>query len=295
MAIGNFDGVHRGHQRMIEILTSRARAAGVPSVAMTFDPPPVALLRPDLAPPCLTTISRRTELLKHYGVDEVLVWPTTRELLNLTPREFFDQVIVERLQASGLVEGPNFFFGRNRSGNVQLLAEFCDEANLHFEVVQPVTDGNEMFSSSRVRGLVSGGELASASDMLGHPYRISGTVATGAGRGRTLGFPTANLVDVTTLVPADGVYAGFCDIDGQEYSAAINVGKNPTFADGAVKIEVHLLDFTGDLYGTSLDVDLLDRIRSVQAFESADALQTQIRKDIESTREICAARAGQSR
>ncbi len=295
VAIGNFDGVHLGHQRMIQVLTERARAASVPSVVMTFDPPPVALLRPQAAPPSLTTLARRIELLKHYGVDEVVVWPTSRALLNLTPREFFDQIILEQLRATGMVEGPNFFFGRDRSGNVEMLAEFCSEAKLHFEVVLPVQDCDEMVSSSRIRKLVSNGDVAEACAMLGHAYRISGTVIHGAGRGRTLGFPTANLGNVATLVPATGVYAGFCDFEGQEYAAAINIGENPTFDDGAAKIEAHVLGFTGDLYDQVLDVDLLSRIRSVQTFESAEALQTQLRKDIESAREICAVRTSQSR
>ena len=286
MAIGNFDGVHRGHQRMVEVLTDRATAAGVPSVAMTFDPPPVALLRPDRVPPSLTTTKRRAELLKSYGVDKVLVWPTSRALLKLTPREFFDQIILGQLQATGLVEGPNFFFGRDRAGNVETLAEYCDQAGLTFEVVQPVTDSEELVSSSRVRQLVSAGDLTAAVEMLGHAYRVTGDVSHGAGRGKSIGFPTANLVDIATLVPADGVYAGFCRTGEQEYAAAVNIGPNPTFADGKQKVEAHLLDYSGDLYSKSLDVDLLSRIRSVQTFETPAELQEQIRKDAQSAREI---------
>ena len=210
---------------MLEVLNSRARAANVPSVVMTFDPPPAALLRPDLVPPSLTTVTRRTELLKSFNVNAVLVWPTSQELLSLGPREFFDQVILNELQATGMVEGPNFFFGRNRSGNVQLLSKYCREANLAFEVVKPVEDTSEMVSSSRIRKLISAGDIEEANILLGHHYRLSGNVVHGAGRGRTLGFPTANLDDVLTLTPPKGVYAGVCDFEGQEYVAAINIGR----------------------------------------------------------------------
>ncbi|MFK7817465.1 MAG: bifunctional riboflavin kinase/FAD synthetase, partial [Planctomycetaceae bacterium] len=294
VAIGNFDGVHRGHQRMVEVLTERAKVAGSPSIVMTFDPPPVALLRPDRVPPSLTTIPRRTELLKRYGVDHVVVWPTTPDLLNLTPREFFDEIILSRIRAKGMVEGPNFFFGKNRSGNVDTLAEFCSAAGLVFEVVQPVRDGEAMVSSSRIRELVAAGQLDEAIEMLGHAYRIGGKVVHGAQRGRTIGFPTANLDAIETLCPGAGVYAGFCEVEGRQYAAAINIGKNPTFEDRTVKVEVHLIDFAGDLYDQSLNVDLLSRVRSVETFDSAEALQVQIRKDVESVREICAVKASQS-
>ena len=295
MAIGNFDGVHRGHQRMIDILSSRAAAANAPSIAMTFDPPPVALLRPERTPPSLTTIAHRTELLKRYGVDHVVVWPTSRDLLNLSPREFFDQVILNQLRAKGMVEGPNFFFGKNRSGNVDTLAEFCAADDVLFEVVQPVRDGESMVSSSRIRELVAAGQLDEATEMLGHSYRLSGTVVHGAGRGRTIGFPTANLEAIETLCPGAGVYAGFCEVEGRQCLAAVNIGENPTFEDSKVKVEVHLIDFTGNLYDQSLDVDLLSRVRSVESFASAEALQVQIQKDVESVREICAAKLSQSR
>ena len=287
IAIGNFDGVHLGHQRMISVLKARAEEASVPAVAMTFDPPPVALLRPDKVPPSLTTISHRTELLKRYGMDEVLIWPTSTELLNLTPREFFDEVILNQLRAVGMVEGPNFFFGKDRAGDVQTLAEFCSQSGLSLEIVRPVVDGESLVSSSRVRKLIGSNGLDEAVEMLGHPYRLTGLVGHGASRGRTIGFPTANLTEIRTLVPSEGVYAGLCEIEGRECSVAVNIGQNPTFNDDVAKVEAHVIDWDGDLYGAQLAVDLLSRIRAVQTFESAGELQQQIEKDVESARRAC--------
>lgn len=289
IAIGNFDGVHRGHQRMVDVLTTRARADGVPAVAVTFDPPPVALLRPEHAPPCLTLPHRKAQLLKQYGVDQVLIWPTSAELLRLSPRAFFYDIVLGQLRATGMVEGPNFYFGRNRTGDVEVLKDFCAQAGIWLEIVQPVLEGDGLVSSSRIRTLIAGGDLDAAVAMLGHAYRLSGEVVRGAGRGGSeLGFPTANLGGLATLVPAEGVYAGFCELQGQEYEAAVNVGQNPTFGDESTKIEVHIIGWSGELYGKQFNVDLVARIREVQTFGSAERLKEQIHRDIESARRLCA-------
>ena len=287
-SIGNFDGVHRGHQAMLNVLTSRARSDNVPSVAVTFDPHPIALLKPDAAPPALTTIEHRAELLGRYGVDVTLVLPTDRSLLALTAEEFFDTIVRGRLQARGLVEGPNFFFGRNRSGNITVLRSLCASHGLSFDVAPLVTVDEQLVSSSVVRSLLETGDVAHAVRLLGHPHRVSGIVGHGAERGRTLGFPTANLTAVTTLVPANGVYSGWASFDRERHPAAINIGPNPTFADAARKIEVHLLDFQGDLYDRVLHVDIQDRVRDVRRFGSADELRTQLEHDIQSVRRLTA-------
>lgn len=280
VSIGNFDGVHRGHQAMLNALTSRSRSDGVPSVAVTFDPHPIALLRPEATPPPLTSIEYRAELLGRYGVDVTIVIPTDRQLLALTAEEFFDRVVRGELHAKGLVEGPNFFFGRNRSGNVTVLRSLCAAHGLSFDVVPPVTVDEQLVSSSVIRSLIEAGDIGHAVRLLGHPYRISGVVGRGAERGRTLGFPTANLFDVPTLIPANGVYAALAHTTEGRRAAAVNVGPNPTFGEAARKIEVHILDFTGDLYGQTLDVDFVDRVRDVKQLMSVEELQEQLDQDV---------------
>jgi len=283
-SIGNFDGVHRGHQAMLNVLTSRSRSENVPSVAITFDPHPIALLKPEAAPPALTTIDRRAELLGRYGVDVVLILPTDRSLLSLTAEEFFESIIRGRLQARGLVEGPNFFFGRNRSGNITVLRSLCGSHGLSFDVAPPVTVDEQLVSSSVIRSLLETGDVAHAVRLLGHHHRLTGLVGQGAQRGRTLGFPTANLMEVKTLVPANGVYAGWGMVDQQRFRAAIHIGPNPTFAEAARKIEVHLLDFQGDIYGHELHVDIVERVREVRRFGSVEELRSQLNLDLATVR-----------
>jgi riboflavin kinase/FMN adenylyltransferase len=286
VAIGNFDGVHRGHQQMTSLLADRARAAGVPAVALTFDPHPVELLRPGQVPPRLSTIEWKAELLTRYGADVVIAYPTDRALLNLSPREFFDRIVLDRLDARGLVEGPNFFFGHNRAGDVRTLAQLCEAAGRTLDIVEPVRVGGDLVSSSRVRALVESGQMSEAVELLGHPYRITGLVAHGDERGRELGWPTANLADVPTLLPADGVYAaightGDDHCDRGRFPAAVHVGPNATFGQSDRRVEVHLIGFDGDLYGQRLSVDFLARIRGTQKFDSADALRVQLDQDVQ--------------
>lgn len=284
--IGNFDGVHRGHQAMFNRLVTTARSVHAPAIVVTFDPPPLALLRPEALPPRLTTIEQRVELAHRAGVDAVWILPTTWDLLRLTAHEFFQRVVVDRLAARGLMEGPNFYFGRDRDGTIDVLQRFCDEHGIALDVLEPVLIDGEWVSSSAIRTALLNGELASALKQFGHSYRLSGQVVDGAHRGRTLGFPTANLAQVETVIPGHGVYAGRVDIDGQRYAAAINIGPNPTFEDGPAKIEIHLLDFSGDLYGRTIAVDLTQRVRAVRKFASVEELLTQIRQDVELVRKL---------
>jgi riboflavin kinase/FMN adenylyltransferase len=286
VSIGNFDGVHRGHQRMLAMLVAHARRDGAPAVVFTFDPHPIKLLRPGHAPPSLSTLERKAELLERCGVDCVIAYPTNQRLLDLKPAEFFEQIIRGELDARGLVEGPNFFFGHDRTGDIRTLEQFCRVAGLILDIAAPVQIGDQLVSSSAVRAAISRGDIATAVEMLGHPYQIHGRVTSGAGRGATLGYPTANLTDVETLLPPEGVYAGVGRIAGREYPAAINIGANPTFGDAASKLEVHLVGFTGDLYGADLKVDFLDRLRDTRPFAGADELREQLRRDITRVREI---------
>lgn len=286
VSIGNFDGVHRGHKKLISVLVERAKQLGVPAIVFTFDPHPIAILSPEHTPPCLSTIERKAELLGQCGVDYLIAYPTDVPLLKLTPQQFYQQIISEQLDAKGLVEGPNFFFGRDRAGNIETLKQLSAEDQREVNIVEPTSDGDEMISSSRVRHRIVAGEIKEAIEMLGHPYRITGQVAAGEGRGRTLGFPTANLHEIETLLPENGVYAAVGEVDGKRYPAAVNIGSNPTFSETACKFEAHLIGCNDDLYGKTIHVDLLNRLRDIIPFSDAESLQAQLEQDIQSTEEF---------
>lgn len=289
VSIGNFDGVHRGHQSMVAVLVRRARRDGVPAVVFTFDPHPIKLLRPRHAPPTLSTVKWKAELLARCGVDCVIAYPTDDALLDMTPRQFFDRIIRGELQARGLVEGPNFFFGRDRTGDIDTLQAFCNEAGMSLDVVPPVRVGDRIVSSSTIRAAIAAGRMAHAVELLGHPYRIEGRVVRGSGRGASLGFPTANLEGICTLIPADGVYAGVAHLNATCRPAAVSIGPNPTFGEQHRKVEVHLVDYTGDLYEQRLDVDLLDRIRGIEKYAAVEQLQARLKRDIEVAKRAAAA------
>jgi riboflavin kinase / FMN adenylyltransferase len=280
LTVGNFDGVHLGHQRMLVQLVALARELGTRAVAVTFDPPPLAILAPDRVPPQLTTTSLKVELIRKLGVDEVVVYPASRELLSLTAEQFFAEVLVGQLGCLGLVEGPNFRFGRGRVGDVNLLREMCSQRQMPIRIVEACESEGTMVSSSEVRIAVGQGDVARARSLLGRPYSISGTVAHGAERGRLLGFPTANLDDIETLLPPPGVYAGRTNVEGVPYPIALNIGPNPTFGENRLKVEAHLIGFTGDLYGRVLTIEFFDRLRGVVKFSSVEALRTQLQHDI---------------
>lgn len=273
---------------MVARLIERARAAGVPAVVMTFSPHPIALLRPEAAPPPLTNLERKAELLGRCGVDFVIGYPTDWALLNLEPDAFFQSIIISKLRAKGLVEGENFFYGHGRAGTVATLAQACQKSGLSLDIITPVAFDGRIVSSSVIRGLIARGEVTEAAELLGTPYRIRGRVTTGLARGRTLGFPTANLTDIETEIPPDGVYAARCLIGGQDYRAAVNLGSNPTFAENQRKFEVHILDFQGDLYGQWIEVDFVTRLRETVAFQSVEQLLAQLRSDIAAVRETVA-------
>ena len=289
VAIGNFDGVHRGHARIVERLVSHAQAVGGPAIVLTFDPHPVRILRPNAAPPPLTWTDRKAQLLAELGVDSTVVLATDEALLELTATQFFDQIVRNRLDARALVEGPNFYFGRGREGTIEVLRNMTDAAGIELEVVEPVVLDGELVSSSRVRSLIAAGEVDRAGAMLTHPYRIRGMVAHGAGRGSKIGFPTANVEAIDTLLPAAGVYAGIGTRGESTWPAAINIGSNPTFGEHALKVEAHLIGCHEPLYGQPLEVDFLSRIREVQTFPGVEALKQQLKQDVAAAERVVAA------
>jgi riboflavin kinase/FMN adenylyltransferase len=288
VSIGNFDGVHRGHIEIVRRLLERAADVSGPAIVFTFDPHPVRLLRPEQSPPPLTWTERKAELLAAHGVDWIVAYPTDEALLQLTAAQFFDQIVRGALDARALVEGPNFFFGHNREGTIERLGEMAAAAGITLDVVPPVEVDGALVSSSRVRELVREGNVEQAKKLLAAPYRIRGMVTHGAGRGAKIGFPTANLGAIDTLLPAQGVYAGRAFVGTNSYPAAINLGPSPTFGDAAARVEAHLVGHNEPLYGQPLEVDFLSRLRDIRPFESPQALAEQLRRDVQAVEQIAA-------
>jgi len=286
VTIGNFDGVHRGHSAILKELIESAKAVQGPAVVMTFDPHPLQVLRPEKCLPNLSTAADRTAHLKASGVDEVVVIPANRALLRLTARAFFDEVIRAGLAPRALVEGPDFGFGHNREGNVHLLQRWCEDTGIGLKIVPPLVLDGLPISSSRIRSALLAGDVKEAARLLGRCYRIRGIVGTGQQRGKKLGFPTANLERITTLIPGDGVYAVRVNFDSGTWAGAANIGPNPTFGENARKVEVHLIGFDGELYERELAIEFVDRLRNTQPFAGVAELVDQLHKDIAAAKEI---------
>lgn len=282
MAVGNFDGVHLGHAAIVRRLVETARRLDVPAVVLTFDPHPAAIVRPDAAPIPLTTPGRRAELLLGLGADAVLVQPVDAGLVAIEAEAFYRDILRGRLRAVALVEGLDFRFGARRGGDIDLLRGFCAGDGVLLKTVEPVRQGGESVSSSRLRRLIAAGEVRAAAAMLTAPYRLTGTVVEGARRGRSIGFPTANLGGIATLLPAAGVYAGRAAVAGRAgtWPAAIHIGANLTFDATATTVEAHLIGCQDDLYGTTLDVDFSERLRDTRRFASVEELKAQLATDV---------------
>jgi riboflavin kinase / FMN adenylyltransferase len=296
VTIGVFDGVHRGHQRIVGRATAAAAELGLPVVVVTFDPHPDEVVRPGAHPPHLGTARRRAELLAGLGVDAVCVLPFTREFSELGPDEFVHAVLVERLHAVRVVVGEDFRFGYRAAGDVALLAELGDKYDFTAEGVPLLADDGVRISSSEIRERLAAGDVAAAARDLGRPHRVEGVVVRGQRRGRALGFPTANLeTPPHTAIPADGVYAGWLisfDPGGGEqerWPAAISVGTNPTFGETERGVEAYALDRDDlDLYGTHVAVDFVARLRGQVRFGSVDELVTQMHRDVDAARALLA-------
>jgi riboflavin kinase / FMN adenylyltransferase len=292
VTIGSYDGVHRGHQLIIGRTVQRARELGVPAVVVTFDPHPSEVVRPGSHPPLLAPQHRRAELMAELGVDAVLVLPFTVEFSKLSPADFVVKVLVDKLHARSVVEGPNFRFGHRAAGDVALLAELGGTYDFDVVVVDLYEHGEagdgEPFSSSLTRRLVAEGDVAGAAEVLGRPHRVEGVVVRGAQRGRELGFPTANVETLPhTAVPADGVYAGWLTARGERMPAAISVGTNPQFDGTERSVEAYAIDRVGlELYGLHVCVDFLDYVRGQERFETLDALRHRMGQDVDHCRTL---------
>ena len=284
VTVGNFDGVHPGHRDLVAAARHFADGRGGPCVAVTFDPPPAAVLTPAAAKPPLTTLADRAELLLAAGADHVVALGADAGLLSLSAEAFFEDVMVGLFAARAVAEGYNFRFGRARAGDVGLLRQLCGGAGIAFAEVPARQAGGRPVSSSRVRAALAAGDVAAAAALLGRPYAVRGVVGPGAGRGRTIGFPTANLGGVATVLPPDGVYAGSATVAGRAWPAAVNVGPNPTFGEAARKVEIHLLDFAGDLYGRPLVLQFVARLRATRRFAGPAELVAQLNQDVAAAR-----------
>ncbi|AUH40175.1 bifunctional riboflavin kinase/FAD synthetase [Streptomyces sp. CMB-StM0423] len=296
VTIGSFDGVHRGHQLIIGRTVKRARELGVQSVVVTFDPHPMEVVRPGSHPPLLAAHHRRAELMADLGVDALLILPFTAEFSKLAPADFVVKVLVDKLHARVVVEGPNFRFGHKAAGDVAFLTSLGETYDYTVDVVDlqvsGAAGGGEPFSSTLARRLIAEGDVTGAAEVLGRPHRVEGVVVRGAQRGRELGFPTANLETLPhTAIPADGVYAGWLEAAGDRLPAAISVGTNPQFDGTERTVEAYALDRDDlDLYGLHVAVDFLAFVRGQERFETVEDLKDQMRRDVDACRELTAAR-----
>jgi riboflavin kinase / FMN adenylyltransferase len=287
LALGNFDGLHRGHMKIIERVRRVANERGAAAVAMTFDPHPPRVVRPDKAPPLLMTKTQRLEALERAGVDGVAVVRFTPELSRWDPETFVRTVLVEWLHVAEVWVGANFLFGHDRAGNFSSLRALGSRYGFRAEKIDPVRYKDFVVSSTRIRRLISEGRVDEAGALLGHPYTIDGTVVEGSHRGKSLGFPTANLATGNELIPPHGVYATTVRLDGVIYPSITNVGTRPTFDDEPTTvIETHLLDVERDLYGRTLRLGFVQRLRDERRFESVDLLKAQVSADVQKARTL---------
>jgi riboflavin kinase/FMN adenylyltransferase len=287
LALGNFDGLHRGHMKIIDRVRRRAGERGGTPAAMTFDPHPSRVLRPDKAPSLLMTTTQKLEALGRAGMQGVAVLRFTQELSTWDPERFVRTVLVEWLRVAEVWVGANFLFGHDRAGTFTVLRSLGARYGFRAEKIDPVRYKDFVVSSTRIRRLVSEGRVDEAAALLGHHFFVDGTVTRGAGRGRELGFPTANLCTDNELVPPSGVYATLATVDGVVHPSITNIGMRPTFGDvDRTVIETHLFDVDRDLYGSQPRLSFVQRLRDERAFPDVDALRAQIEADCRSARRL---------
>ncbi len=286
LALGNFDGVHRGHAKIIELVRRRADECGVTAVALTFDPHPSRVVRPDKAPPLLMTGAQKLAALGDAGMAGIAVVRFTEALSRLEPEAFVRTVLVEWLRVAEVWVGANFLFGHDRAGNFSVLRSLGARYGFQAEKIDPVRYREFVVSSTRVRRLIAEGRVDEAGALLGHHYMLEGTVMRGDGRGRQLGFPTANLSTENELFPPNGVYATAVLMDGEIHASVTNVGVRPTFGASGPVVESHIFDVDRDLYGCRIRVAFVQRLRDELAFSNGDALRVQIARDCDEARAL---------
>ncbi len=286
VAIGNFDGVHQGHQTIFRQAVELAKAKNGHSIVLTFEPHPLSVIDPQRLPAMLTTFEKKLALIEASGIDTAICVEFNREFANQSAREFVETVLVKEIGAKEVIVGFHYAFGRGREGSPECLKELGNELGFQTHIVAPVTAGEELVSSSQIRKLVESGDVQKAGRFLCRSYSITGRVAKGFNLGKDLGFPTANIETGNQQIPGRGVYAVEILIDGKEYQGVANIGTNPTFERKQLSIEVHIFDFDQDLYGQEIETLFVEKIRGEVKFPSAEALVKQIRRDIQSAKSI---------
>lgn len=284
VALGTFDGIHLAHRAILAAAVARARAAGLLAVACTFEPHPVEVLHPGQAPAPISTLRERLELLGESGVDATVILDFTAELAAMEPEAFVKNVLLDRLRAQDVVVGFNHTFGRGARGNAQLLQDLAGRLGFRAHVVPPLMLEGVPVSSSEIRAALRAGDVERASRYLGRRYTIRGEVVQGAGRGRELGFPTANIKPDRALLVAPGVYACRVLVGSERHASVVNIGMRPTFGETTLVVEAHLLDFSGSLYGRQVSLEFVGRLREERRFPGAEALRQQIDLDIAAAR-----------
>jgi riboflavin kinase/FMN adenylyltransferase len=284
LTIGNYDGLHLGHRRIIERIQGKARELNGTSMLMTFHPHPLTILRPDKCIGLITPLHVKRRLIEEAGIDVLIISPFTDDFRHITPEAFVDKLLVKKLGIKGLIVGYDFKFGKEGKGNVEYLASRSTEYGFFFEIQGAITLDGEKVGSNRIRKMIQEGDVGKAALHLGRSYMIEGTVVKGDGRGRTIGFPTINLKTEFPLIPKPGVYISNVDVGGKRYPAVTNIGYNPTFDGQSLTIETYILDFFGDLYDRNIALYFLERVRDEAKFGSVDELRERIWKDIEIAR-----------
>lgn len=287
VTIGNFDGVHLGHQHIFEKVIREARQKNCRAMVITFEPHPKMVLHPERKPFYLiTSLEEKVARIAETGIDGLLLIPFSPEFSHTTAREFVHSLLWDKLRIQKIFIGHDYTFGRDREGNETLLASFGEQLGFDIEVISALKIGGTVISSTLTRNAILAGRVKEAAAYLGRPYNLSGAVIVGHRRGRALGFPTANLRPEKVLVPARGIYAVRLLLEGKAREGVLNIGVNPTFADNALSVEVYIFDFDEDIYGKRLDLLFIDRIRDEMKFDGPDRLVEQIRRDVEAARKI---------
>ncbi|MBI5893869.1 MAG: bifunctional riboflavin kinase/FAD synthetase [Deltaproteobacteria bacterium] len=298
LTLGNFDGVHLGHQEILKKVKTRAELLGCPSIVYTFEPHPIKVVAPHKHLPLITTLDDKIELIKEFGIDFLFCARFTKEFASQHPREFVKNELIERLNVQEVWVGHDYAFGRSKLGTVDYLKELGEEFGFKAHVVPAFKKLGIIVSSSRIRETILNGDVKKAKSLLGRFYSISGRVIKGKNRGKQMGFPTANIDTQNELIPKNGVYAVFCEVNpvrklfsnevkGLQYPAVVNIGTNPTFENGDnINIEVHIMDFNRSLYGKRLKIHFVQRIRDEIKFKTVDELVKQIKRDVKKANSI---------